>query len=54
MVSILQLLHLTDHGGLGPFLAGAGDGRFLREELLELAADSGCVVVAGNLFFDFF
>ena len=48
----LKLLHLTDHGGLCPFLARTRDVRLLREEFLELAADGGGVVVARDFSFD--
>lgn len=38
---------------MGPFLTGAGNGGFVGEEFLELAADGGCVVVAGDFAFQF-
>ena len=38
---------------MAPFLVGAGNGGFVGEELLELAAYCGCVVVAGDFAFDF-
>ena len=37
---------------MAPFLVGAGDDGFVSEEFLELAADCGCVVVAGDFAFD--
>ena len=52
MAAFLKLLHLGCHGRLAPFLVGAGNGGFLVKELLELAADCGCIVVAGDFAFD--
>ena len=53
MATSLQLLHLGCHGRLAPFLVGAGNGGFVGKEFFELAADCGCVVVAGDFVFDF-
>ena len=37
---------------MAPFLVSARNGSFVGKELLELAADCGCVVVAGDFAFD--
>ena len=54
MSTLLQLLHLGCHGRLVPFLARAGDGAFVGDELVELATDRARVVVAGDFAADFF
>ena len=55
MSALLQLLHLGRHARLVPFLAiRAGDGALVGDELVELAADGGCVVVAGDFAIDLF
>lgn len=55
MSALLQLLHLGRHARLVPFLAvRAGDGALVGDELVELAADRGRVIVAGDFAVDLF
>lgn len=50
----LQLLHLSHHSRLRPFLAiSTRNDRLVREQFLELATDDGGVVVAGDFACDF-
>lgn len=51
--SALELFHLFGHASLGPFLGGAGDVLLVGQELVELATDDGCVVVAGDFAVEF-
>lgn len=55
MSALLQLLHHGRHARLVPFLAvRAGDGGLVGDELVELPADRGRVIVAGDFAVDLF